>query len=99
MLSMKHSSSEVRKFICRWVGILLLLLPFIGVPKSWKDSVIFIFAILLIFASFSLKRPAKMSKQEVLEETTTYDGYEEDDDEDSEDDEEEKEGDYLHQQR
>jgi hypothetical protein len=93
---MKHSSSAVRKFICRWIGILLLLLPFIGVPKTWKDSVIFIFAILLIFASFSVRRRNKVIEVDIEDEDKAAEAF---NNKSEFDDEENNELEYEQEQR
>mgnify|MGYP001560265761 FL=1 len=49
-----------------WLGILVALLPFLGLPSSWKTAIFFVSGILIAWNSFQLNkhRQAKRIKQE-----------------------------------
>jgi len=45
-----------------WIGVWLLILPFLGIPGSWKKTLIILTALFLIAHSYVLRRrthPAK----------------------------------------
>lgn len=42
-----------------WVGITLLFLPYVGLPRSWKAIISVLLGTALIYISFTLKRVYK----------------------------------------
>lgn len=61
-----------------FLGILIFLLPFIGVPSSWKTAFLIIIGLILVFSSIQLvftkrntkPRPKKERTQEIVPENT-----------------------------
>jgi low affinity Fe/Cu permease len=73
-------TSVTVRTVARWTGIILLLLPFLGIPLSWKFNIIFIIAIVLFLASFFVKSQVPHTHERVDEEDedTSYSGAESD---------------------
>ena len=66
-----------------WIGIVLLFVPFFGLPDVWKTAFIIILGIVLIYNAFSLRRAYKRLKfelrqgaisQQVTQETEQHNG-------------------------
>jgi membrane protein implicated in regulation of membrane protease activity len=83
-----------------WLGIILLIIPFLGVPSSWKDFMLFIIALILISISLFQRNSEKMkingeNDEDVFvengdaEEETKLEDSEEVDEEDEENENEE----------
>ena len=43
-----------------WIGILVIVLPFIGVPVFWKEIVLFFIGIILVSQSLFIQHKKKM---------------------------------------
>lgn len=43
-------------------GIIILFLPYIGIPDSWKDIGSIVFGVLIIYLTFALKYQYKVMK-------------------------------------
>ncbi len=43
-----------------WIGILVIVLPFIGVPVFWKEIVLFFIGIILVSQSLFIHHQEKM---------------------------------------
>lgn len=60
-----------------YLGIILIIVPFLGIPTSWKDTSIFIVALLLIFISIleyiSFKKHDKNIEEEIELEEENFD--------------------------
>lgn len=43
------------------IGILLVLVPFLGMPEAWKTTVIVVFGVILVALGYSLRRKAYLT--------------------------------------
>jgi hypothetical protein len=43
-----------------WIGILIIVLPFIGVPSFWKEIILFLVGIVLVAQSLFVRHQEKM---------------------------------------
>lgn len=49
-----------------WLGVWLLLLPFLGIPGSWKETLLLLTAIFLIGYSYARHRKIRFEKSAVI---------------------------------
>ncbi len=55
-----------------WIGVWLFLLPFFGIPGSWKDTLLVLTALFVMVYSFALQRRSRSAKDnEAVSETET----------------------------
>lgn len=43
-----------------WMGIIIIILPFIGVPSSWKEIILFLVGIILVAQSLFIRHQEKL---------------------------------------
>lgn len=43
-----------------WLGILIIVLPFVGVPSLWKEIILFLIGIILVGQSLFVRHQEKM---------------------------------------
>lgn len=43
-----------------WIGVIIIVLPFIGVPSLWKEIILFLIGIILIAQSLFIRHQEKM---------------------------------------
>lgn len=46
-----------------WLGIILLIIPFLGIPQSWKDFVLFVVGLILVAIGLSHRNQEKLEKK------------------------------------
>lgn len=70
-----YYNTDMREYsIYVWVGVWLLLVPFFGIPGTWKDGLIIFTALCVVVYSYIGYRRmylAQEGKSEVFEEDTT----------------------------
>lgn len=54
-----------------WLGVLMLFVPFLGIPNTWKGLLAALVGILLIFCTFRIRKSYKRLKLSIrkLEQT------------------------------
>lgn len=45
-----------------WIGLVMLFLPFLGIPNVWKTGLAIFIGLVLIVLSFSIRRGIKLLK-------------------------------------
>lgn len=50
--------------ILLWIGVLVIILPFIGVPSIWKEFALFLLGIILVGQSLFVRHQEKLIKDE-----------------------------------
>lgn len=43
-----------------WIGIIIIFVPFIGVPSAWKEIILFLVGIILVAQSLFVRHQQKM---------------------------------------
>ena len=51
-----------------WLGIILLLIPFLGIPQSWKDFILFVVGLILVAIGVFQRNHEKMGDRDEHEE-------------------------------